>query len=149
MRNQKFLAISTILVMLLSFLEPSSAVSARPLDLGTSPTLGALLNYSVLGGAAVTNTGATTTDGAVGVSPGSSITGFPPGIAGSDNATHLFIPPAADAAQADALTLWGTLDQTCDGSSFPDLTDLSTTKIGINSEGTSRQVSIAPWAASN
>jgi LPXTG-site transpeptidase (sortase) family protein len=97
--------------------------------------LGALLNYSVLGGAAVTNTGATTTDGAVGVSPGSSITGFPPGIAGGDNATHLFIPPAANAAQADALTLWGTLDQTCDGSSFPDLTDLSTTKIGINPVG--------------
>ena len=35
--------------------------------------------FRVLGGSAVTNTGPTSVDGAVGVSPGSSISGFPPG----------------------------------------------------------------------
>src|SRR5207237_386529 len=37
---------------------------------------------SVLAGQSVTNTGPTTTDNKVGVSPGTSVTGFPPGLAG-------------------------------------------------------------------
>jgi type VI secretion system secreted protein VgrG len=48
----------------------------------TSPTLVGSLNYSILGATTVTNTGATTTVGEVGVSAGTAITGFPPGIAG-------------------------------------------------------------------
>ena len=80
----------------------------------TSPTLVGAAGYSVLGGAAVTCTGSTTTTGAVGVSPGSSITGFPsPCTAGGGTQNN---NASAIAAQADSLTAFGTLDQTCDHS---------------------------------
>jgi Ice-binding-like len=60
--------------------------------------LGTSGNYSVLGGSTVTNTGNSVLNGSLGLSPGTSITGFPPGIvAGSiDNANG-----AAAQAQID------------------------------------------------
>jgi len=51
-----------------------------PVDLGTAGT------YSVLGGQTVTNTGPSVLSDNVGVSPGTAITGFPPGVALGD--TH-------------------------------------------------------------
>ena len=68
-----------------------------PVDLGTAGT------YSVLGGQTVTNTGPSVLSHNVGVSPGTAITGFPPGLTLGD--TH-----AADAhalqAQSDLVTAY-------------------------------------------
>jgi LPXTG-motif cell wall-anchored protein len=75
---------------------PAGAVGA-PVGLGTATS------YSVLAGSAVTSTGATTLGGDLGVSPGSSITGFPPGVA--SGTTHAADAAAAQ-AQADATTAY-------------------------------------------
>lgn len=80
----------------------------------TSPTLLPLTDYSVLGGAGVTCTGTTTASGAVGVSPGTSLTGFPsPCTAGGGAQNN---NASAIAAQAENLATFAALDQTCDQS---------------------------------
>jgi hypothetical protein len=68
----------------------------------TSPVpLGSAANFLVLAGSTVTNTGATTVTGDLGVSPGTAVTGFPPGtVNGSMHAGD----PAAAQAQIDLTT---------------------------------------------
>lgn len=46
----------------------------------TTINLGTAGNFAVLAGASIVNTGDTTIVGDVGVSPGASVTGFPPGV---------------------------------------------------------------------
>lgn len=58
----------------------SASATATALDLGTAGS------YSVLGGASVTNTGSSVLALDVGVSPGTAISGFPPGLA--NGTTH-------------------------------------------------------------
>ncbi|MCU1578964.1 MAG: hypothetical protein JWP19_1168 [Rhodoglobus sp.] len=69
----------------------------------TSVDLGAASAYSVLGASTVTNTGATVVSNDLGVSPGTAITGFPPGLINGQ--THAADPNAA-AAQAALATAY-------------------------------------------
>jgi hypothetical protein len=127
MNKLKFVTISIIMLLLLSLASPSMNVSAGPLALGTSPTLAALLNYSVLGGGSITNVPTTTTNGDIGVSPG---TAFGGGYAGT-GVTHSN-DASAIAAQAEALAVFGALDQPCDFSyGAQDLTLISPLVPGV------------------
>jgi hypothetical protein len=67
--------------------------------------LGVAGNFRVLAGTTVTNTGATTVNGNLGVSPGSAVTGFPPGTV--TGAIHK-ADKAAAAGQRDLVTAYNT-----------------------------------------
>lgn len=71
-----------------------NAALVAKVDLGTAG------NYAVLGGQNVTNTGSSILDGSLGVWPGSSITGFPPGIVLAPGVTNNS-NAAAQQAQSD------------------------------------------------
>ena len=66
--------------------------------------LGTAETYAVLAGSTVTSTGDTTVDGDLGVSPGSAVTGFPPGIL-SNGVFHVADAPAIQ-AQVDLVAAY-------------------------------------------
>jgi len=68
--------LSIAVAALVVFISPATALAA------TDPGLGGAGNFAVLAGTTVTNTGPTWITGLLGVSPGTAVTGFPPGISG-------------------------------------------------------------------
>jgi len=117
MRKQMYLTISIILVLSLFVVGPSSSAFASRLN-ATPPTLGDVASYSVLAGSIVTNTGPTTVQGDLGVSPGIGqpphVSGFPPGTVGPPGVIHDADSHAA-AAQAANTAAYGQLSgQLCD-----------------------------------
>lgn len=98
-----------------AFLFSASAVFAQ-IPLGTAQ------NFAVLAGSTITNTGTTVVNGNIGVSPGSSVTGFPPGIV-NGGSIH-----AADAVAAQAQSDLTTAYNTAAG--LPCTTDLSGQNLG-------------------
>gem|GEM_PF-3910211 len=81
------------------------SVSAGPL-IGTAPPLGTAASFAVLGASTVTNTGPTIVTGNLGVSPGTAVTGFPPGqVIGAIHAADA----VALQAQSDVTTAYNNL----------------------------------------
>lgn len=70
------------------------------------PSLGTAQSFAVLGGSTVTNTGPSVVTGDLGVSPGTAITGFPPGIV---NGTIHSADAVALQAQNDVTTQYNAL----------------------------------------
>jgi hypothetical protein len=106
-RTLRQLAVGTVIAA------ASTLVLAAPAGaVATSPPLGVAANFAVLGASAVTNTGATAITGDVGVSPGTSISGFPPGqVTGTVYAGG----PVPTQAQADIGTAYGFASgESCD-----------------------------------
>ena len=97
----------TLLFTAVLFVAPLQRATAQ-----SAPTLGTAQSFAVLGASTVTNTGPTVITGNLGVSPGTAITGFPPGLV-AGGAIH-----AADAvalkAQADNTAAYNNLaSQAC------------------------------------
>jgi hypothetical protein len=91
------------LILAVLLLAACSLNSARA---QTAPAMGTAQSFAVLGGSTVTNTGFTTVTGDLGVSPGSAITGFPPGVViGTIHAADA----VAAQAQADAAAAYNVL----------------------------------------
>ncbi|MBW3670846.1 MAG: DUF3494 domain-containing protein, partial [Acidobacteria bacterium] len=71
-----------------------------------APSLGTAENFGVLAGSTVTNTGPTIIQGDLGVSPGTAVTGFPPGtVTGTIHVNDA----VAQQAQADITTAYNAL----------------------------------------
>ena len=80
-----------------SFTTAATAAGQAPVVLGSATT------FEVLAGSTVTSTGATTVNGDLGVSPGTAVTGFPPGLV---NGTIHAGDAAAAQAQLDLTTAY-------------------------------------------
>jgi hypothetical protein len=87
-------------------------------------SLGSAENFAVLGASTVTNTGTSTIIGNVGVSPGSEITGFPPGII-VNGGLH-----AADAAATQAHADFAAAYTAFAGLASPAANDLTGSNLG-------------------
>ena len=106
-------SISLVLALLLSGIYAPAPVLA-----GTAPSLGAAASFAVLGGSTVTNTGSSVINGDLGLSPGTAVTGFPPGIVVAPGTMHVTDAVALQ-AQNDVTTAYDAL---ADQPSTSDLT---------------------------
>jgi hypothetical protein len=75
----------------------------------TQPRMGTAANFAVLAGSTITNTGSTVISGGLGLSPGSAVTGFPPGSATVQHKTDAVALSAKNALVTayNDLASWG------------------------------------------
>lgn len=112
MRRASLLALITAVI---AGVWPATAFAA------TQPRLGTALNFTVLAGSAITNTGPSVITGNLGLSPGTAVTGFPPGsVTGVQHVTDA----VALQAQNDLITAY------TDAASAPTTSDLTGKDLG-------------------
>jgi Ice-binding-like len=75
------IALSIVVSALVLGAWPMAALAA------TQPRMGTAANFAVLAGSAITNTGPTVISGGLGLSPGTAVTGFPPGVSSTQHKT--------------------------------------------------------------
>ena len=92
---------------------------ANTFSSAAAPTLGTEQSFAVLGGSTVTNTGSSVITGNLGLSPGTSITGFPPGIVTGE--THATDAVALQAQTDTTATYIDLAGQACDTTISADL----------------------------
>jgi hypothetical protein len=85
----------------------SGLLATSSSTLAQSASLGASDSFAILGASTVTNSGTTIITGNLGLSPGSSVTGFPPGVV-INKAIHIS-KALANQAHADAFTAYTKL----------------------------------------
>jgi hypothetical protein len=111
--------IAAACLSLLALLASVVFAAQAPVGLGTAGS------FAVLAGQAVTNTGSSTVNGNLGVSPGSAVTGFPPGTL---NGTAYEANAVAAQAQLDLTTAYNTAAAATPATSVPaDLSGLTLT----------------------
>jgi ice-binding like protein len=91
-------AIAIPVVIAIAIFGQTASAATAPVGLGTASS------YAVLAGSTVTNTGPSVISGNIGVSPGTAVTGFPPGTVNSG--TIHAADAAAAGAQADLTTAY-------------------------------------------
>ncbi len=109
------LARQVLVLVAVSFVLASSA--RAQISLGTAQSFG------VLAGSAITNTGSTIVAGNLGVSPGTAVTGFPPGVVTPPGVIHS-ADAVASTAQSDLTTAFNAVAAT------PTFVDLTGTDLG-------------------
>ena len=90
-------AIAIPTAIAIAIFSQSAIAATAPVGLGTAGS------YAVLAGSTVTNTGPSVISGNLGVSPGTAVTGFPPGTV---NSGTIHTAAAAASAQADLTTAY-------------------------------------------
>ena len=105
--------IAPAILAALFYLMPTLATAVA-----TAPPLGTAQAFAVLAGSAVTSTGNTIITGDMGLSPGTAVNGFPPGVVVPPGTTHVN-DAVALLAQNDATTAYNNLArQACDFGPF-------------------------------
>jgi ice-binding like protein len=101
--QRQVIALSIVVSALVLGAWPMAALAA------TQPRMGTAANFAVLAGSTITNTGSTVISGGLGLSPGSAVTGFPPGVATVQHKTDAVALSAKNALVTayNDLASWG------------------------------------------